>query len=722
MKKLLVILILYILFNYISYGQTNLQFVPVYTWAYGSCGTASVSRAGSNLFYIGEGGTFVVVDITDPANPSKYGEVITPGVISKIVVSRFAYLADNQGGLRIIDLTNQNSPIEKGAFPGFVTTLAVSGNYCYISGGSDLTVLDISNPAVPLELGTGYPSGAINDIAVSGNYVYAVGSLGLFTAGLNIFNVSDPSHPINVSFSSYVGAGGTPRGITIVGNYAYIVGSNGLAIIDISIPTNPILKGSIGLPGYGNKIQVEGIYAHIADDKGYTIVNISNPSKPIIISHLNTSVPPTGVATFSSMTVISDGGNGLRIINRIIPSSPKEVGFYDTPGSLNQVVVRDKYAYIAADGGIYILDISIPFIPNEVGHLKLPGRAWDISISGNYAYIADDSSGLRIIDITDNSHPKEVGFYLSPGPAKGVIALGAGYVMLAAGSSGLIIINATDPTKPEMISNLSTQGEAQKISWFGGRYAFVANYYGGLCRIDVSDLANPQTPYILNNDISYNSVLTTPAFGGEYAFAAAGSKGIRVIDVGNPYFVEDIGGIKTQLAIQLTVDNQYLYCVDFLDGLHVADISDPRNIKEIGSYVIKNNARGIAVAKCVQSPDTYVYIACGEYGLYILKQDINATGINSETSNLVKKFSLFQNYPNPFNPTTEIDYSIPYEGKVKITIFNSLGKEVQTLINEQKAPGNYSIEFHGNNLPSGIYFYKLQSGNYVDTKKFVLLK
>ena len=87
-----------------------------------------------------------------------------------------------------------------------------------------------------------------------------------------------------------------------------------------------------------------------------------------------------------------------------------------------------------------------------------------------------------------------------------------------------------------------------------------------------------------------------------------------------------------------------------------------------------------------------------------------------------KNFSLEQNYPNPFNPTTSIKYSIPKETFVTLKVFSILGKEITTLVHERKGAGNYSVNFNGDNLPSGIYFYRMQAGNFVSTKKFVLLK
>jgi hypothetical protein len=102
------------------------------------------------------------------------------------------------------------------------------------------------------------------------------------------------------------------------------------------------------------------------------------------------------------------------------------------------------------------------------------------------------------------------------------------------------------------------------------------------------------------------------------------------------------------------------------------------------------------------------------------------TGVENKDE-LPKKFSLDQNYPNPFNPITKIKYTIPSEGtslmkSVQLKVYDVLGNEVATLVNEEKRAGNYEITFNAANLPSGIYFYQLKAGEFVSTKKLMLLK
>ena len=110
------------------------------------------------------------------------------------------------------------------------------------------------------------------------------------------------------------------------------------------------------------------------------------------------------------------------------------------------------------------------------------------------------------------------------------------------------------------------------------------------------------------------------------------------------------------------------------------------------------------------------------YGIWRISLSEIITGINNQQSNLPNRFSLSQNYPNPFNPTTIINYSIPKTSLVTIKVYDVLGREVATLVNEEKYAGNYSVQFSGSKLSSGIYFYRIQAGSFVQTKKLLLLK
>jgi hypothetical protein len=101
--------------------------------------------------------------------------------------------------------------------------------------------------------------------------------------------------------------------------------------------------------------------------------------------------------------------------------------------------------------------------------------------------------------------------------------------------------------------------------------------------------------------------------------------------------------------------------------------------------------------------------------------DASITGVSKKTQT-PKEFKLEQNYPNPFNPTTKIQFTLSEKTKVELVVFNSLGQEIQSLVSGELGQGNHEVSFDASKLPSGIYLYRLQAGNLVETKKMVLLK
>lgn len=128
----------------------------------------------------------------------------------------------------------------------------------------------------------------------------------------------------------------------------------------------------------------------------------------------------------------------------------------------------------------------------------------------------------------------------------------------------------------------------------------------------------------------------------------------------------------------------------------------------LNSVCLQNNKKG--------------FIA-GNYGIILKANGFFSPiiGIQNNSSNL-QSFSLSQNYPNPFNPVTNIKFNIPKSGFVKITVFDMLGREVTSIVNESMQPGSYNVDWDASNYSSGVYFYKLETEGFVESKKMVLLK
>jgi hypothetical protein len=145
--------------------------------------------------------------------------------------------------------------------------------------------------------------------------------------------------------------------------------------------------------------------------------------------------------------------------------------------------------------------------------------------------------------------------------------------------------------------------------------------------------------------------------------------------------------------------------------LYSAEESDVETVIINGKLVMENRQLiTVDKEKAIRDVDEWV------------KKLLTSSSKEAKDNPIEKTFQLCQNFPNPFNPTTTISYSIPELSNVTIKVYDVLGGEVAALVNEEKPEGNYEIDFTGHNLSSGIYFYTLRAGSYIESKKMILIK
>jgi hypothetical protein len=150
-----------------------------------------------------------------------------------------------------------------------------------------------------------------------------------------------------------------------------------------------------------------------------------------------------------------------------------------------------------------------------------------------------------------------------------------------------------------------------------------------------------------------------------------------------------------------------------------------------GVYILnKDDTSWTTVGTGLPSPPERVdYLAATDSNLYaglvggIWKRPISemVTTVSPPPTGVPTNFVLFQNFPNPFNPNTTIKYALPRVSQVSLTVYDILGRQVSVLVNERKEAGVYEVKYDGSNLASGVYFYRLQAGDFVATKRLLLL-
>jgi hypothetical protein len=145
------------------------------------------------------------------------------------------------------------------------------------------------------------------------------------------------------------------------------------------------------------------------------------------------------------------------------------------------------------------------------------------------------------------------------------------------------------------------------------------------------------------------------------------------------------------------------------------------NKKSIAQWVRTNGpGGGIVFAFAVRDTNLFA----GTYSSNVWRSPLSEmiTSVEGPSIGLPIGFAISQNYPNPFNPNTKIKYSVPRSSKIVIKVYDILGNEIETLVNEQKPAGSYEVKFDAASLPSGVYFSQLTAGEFIQTKKIILLK
>ena len=292
---------------------------------YDTPGDARGLRVLGDTAFIADGNSGLqIVSVANPANPGFQGSCATGADARDVdVAGAFAYVADGLSGLQIINVSNLSSPFRAGGYDsdGEAGGIQVTGSLAVMADyGPGTQIIDISNPSTPVRRGVYDNTGYANGIRVVGNRAFVAKGATVSRAyvGFDILDISNPSSPSRVGGITEINYGSSPvgMGVDVSGDLVFLAGGNaGLQIFNVADPSNPSLVGFYDTPGWASSVRVQGSYAFLADgDAGMQMIDVSNPAFPVRVGGYDTTGSANDLEVNDDLVYLADGAAGLVIL------------------------------------------------------------------------------------------------------------------------------------------------------------------------------------------------------------------------------------------------------------------------------------------------------------------------------------------------------------------------------------------------------------------------
>jgi hypothetical protein len=429
------------------------------------------------------------------------------------------------------------------------------------------------------------------------------------------------------------------------------------------------------------------------------------------------------------------------------------------------------YLYIAnKEAGLTVYDISTLSLPTLVATVPVNSLdtldVMNVSQRGNYLYLATGNSftnpqkaGMAIVDVTNPIVPTVTDSYVVPGSGSGagIVKVEGNYAYLGAMKSGLVILDVTNKNNITFVSrfipDINYPAPNPNPNYYNARGLEVHNSIVYLCYdaggLRIVNCANKSTPvetgryanpalYIpFNLPRAYNNIVIDDSL----AYIAVDYCGMEVLNISdtnhvvlkgwwNPYNCRGNDWFASPVhANEIRYDKLcgHLFLSTGKSDMYVIDVTNPAQPDSCDAYGGVSNGIGTWGIGLYRDQIYLSYICTlgipfpsDWTGVKILTYTSCVTGVGEKNEPPLNN-ALGQNYPNPFNPVTVIRYRLLAESKVTLKIYNILGQHIATLIDEVQEPGEQSVQWQAFGTPSGVYFYTLRAGDFVDSKKLLVL-
>jgi hypothetical protein len=616
-------------------------------------------------------------------------------------------LADGVNGVRLIDLSDLNRPIQIALLEtvGFARAVACQDGLAIIGGDSTVWVADLSDTENPVICGTCASNGPVSDIA-------SAGTLAVICSGGNsirLIDVSNPYHPTETGFLELPGA----TGVAVQDNIAFVTTQTSLFAVSIDNPSSPQMIGTCLLPGTLNRVIVRDGQAYVsACEEGLRVVDVRFPEHMTARGILDTGGYTIDTAWYHNILAVADWNSGLASVDIIDSDDPEILSCCSGP-DMALDILRNGTALYVADGcaGLFALNAETPECLFIVSHINTAACATCLSIEENILALTDSESGLILFDVSDPLQPLPVGHVATPAPATDV-ELVQGTAFIAMNTNEIAVYSCSDPANPVPEVPLLTPGIIRSFH-YDGRYLYAIGAIEGVYRYDI------MTPGMIPQLLPHSDFTIDVVTADDYIYLARGIHGMRVLNAQNPEHIHQVGSYISDYEIRsMLIENGRAFLATGDDGVHVLDIANHSFISEICATDTPGYCRQLT-----------------RFGQWVLVADETSVAVLDYEREVSKDASpangsvdgLVSISPNPFNPETRVRFNLTEPQVVVLNVVNLRGQKVRVLMDEFCPAGAHEatwdgMDNHGKPLGSGMYFVCFETTDYREMQKMLLLK
>ncbi len=544
--------------------------------------------------------------------------------------SNLLYYTDYYG-FYIYDVTIPASPVKTGEcpVPGNATHFFISGHYAYVCNGFGIAIIDISNPVSPDVVNVEFLGFKPYQVIIDGNHAYVAEA-----NGVRFYTLPDPEHLNALTNISITPGNILFAGIALYNQTLFYVNQSTLSVINISMPSVPVLAQSIPLSSggacWGNML-VHGQYLYVVSTLKLNIYDIFNPLSPIqVYTALPTSHTIYDIVIENNKMVLNHNSGTWSILDISSPANPV-VLYANTTAFTNNLYslgcLKNDILYILDNGQpgydgttLHITDLSNVTAPSVIGDIEsLPGKSKSVALMTkgefNYALVIQDNnwdtesatSILRVLNVNDPANPVLVSTLELPQGGVSITADNQDQAMVGLAQysfpyygHSVALVNLDDPASPFIMQITSTGSSVSKlihsnVCYFNGKLYTISG--SGLKVFDVGTGSLTQLGSV---QLQVGFAVTTD--NPSYIYTAEGADGFRMYSVTNPSMPYMTGFFNTPgTSFDVFVDNGTAYVADYDGGLAVFDVS-MNNIVPLGQV----NTVGRAISVSVYNQTAYV--------------------------------------------------------------------------------------------------------------------